>query len=73
MIYKYFDIVLFWILLFYDFNDIKDFFNSNKHFDIFDLAFNMWFILLIFIICRRIRNKNLIDSILDFLGLKFKK
>ncbi len=76
MFYKYFiryiDIVLFWILLIYDFENIIAFFDASKESRFFDLIFNMWFILLVFIIYRRSRNQEFLNSILYDLGLKSK-
>jgi len=70
---KNLDIVLLWILLFYQFDDFVAIFNSSKNFSIFDSVFNIWFVILILLIYRLVRGENLINIILDELEIKFKK
>lgn len=67
---NYIDIFLFIILLIFDFKDIIAYINGSQEFNIFDLLFNFWFLLLIVVIYRHLFNKEIKNYILTVLGFK---
>ncbi len=73
VLFRNIDVVLFCLLLFYDFEAIIAIFDASKPFKILDIVFNIWFVLLIVIIYRRLMGKEFLDSILYDLGFKSKK
>ncbi|QFR48811.1 hypothetical protein FJR48_03375 [Sulfurimonas lithotrophica] len=69
---KNMDMILLWMLLLIELNDLYILLKSSRNITFFDIVFNMWFLILILIIYRLYKKENLFDIIIEELNFKHK-
>ncbi len=67
-LFKYIDICFLILVLILDYKDIISYIDGSKAFNIFDLIFNLWCLLLIVVIYRHFANKEIKNYVLAALG-----